>query len=122
MFVYRPMRETREGGAPRGERPRPASWRTRHPSVPVEGGDLPELVRSIVDSAPGRGEGGYAMPSPEEASGFAALAVAMSGGDLEAARRSADCLGYAFALFDDAATGRRLLVAARRRNPGGGGA
>ena len=62
------------------------------------------------------------MPSPKEASGFAALAGAMSGGDLEAARRSADHLGYALALFDDAATGRRLLVAREASEPGRGGA
>ena len=92
-------------------------WRERPEPLPVERGDLSDMISDIVKAMPGRGSEGYEKPSPKEAAEFGALASAMGTGELENARRSAEALDYTLVRYDDASTAKSLLVAREEPAP-----
>jgi hypothetical protein len=91
--------------------------RDRSRRIPLERGNLSQVIGEIVGGMPGRGTEGYVKPSSHEASEFADLASAMSADDLEEASRSADFLDYTLVWYEDIPTGRRLLMAREEEVP-----
>ena len=89
----------------------PVDRTPQDPDLPVEQGDLSQVIAEIVEAAPRRGSEKYVEPSLRQLAEFASLASSMETGDLVGASQYAEALGYTLVRFDDSSTGQRMLVA-----------
>lgn len=78
------------------------------PTVRVVSGDLAGFVDEFVASMPGRGSGGYDVPSLEETDRMAAAFAQIARGDLAGAAVTAGPLSYEVLRYTDTATGRTI--------------